>query len=51
MPPLKAGFSVEAWLAHAAYPWNWCPVLSQRDGEEKNQAGKENPKTATVKRA
>lgn len=34
-PALKAGFSVEAWVAHAAYPWNWCPVLSQRDGEEK----------------
>ena len=34
-PAPKSGFTVEAWVAEAAYPWYWCPVLSQRDGEEK----------------
>ncbi len=30
--PLVRGpaFTVAAWIAHAAYPWNWCPVISQR---------------------
>jgi len=33
--PLVRGptFTVEAWIAHAAYPWNWCPVISQRTGQ------------------
>ncbi len=26
---LNSSFSVEAWLALAAYPWNWCPVVTQ----------------------
>lgn len=34
-PPLGAeGFAVEAWLAPRAYPWNNCPILTQRDGDK-----------------
>lgn len=29
-----AGFAVEAWLAPRAYPWNYCPIITQRDGEK-----------------
>src|ERR1051325_1471580 len=25
-----AGFSVEAWVAPQTYPWNWCPIVVQR---------------------
>ena len=28
-PRLSGEFTMEAWVALAAYPWNWCPVLSQ----------------------
>jgi hypothetical protein len=28
-PRLADEFTVEAWVAPAALPWNWCPVLSQ----------------------
>ena len=28
---LSGSFSSEAWLALAAYPWNWCPVITQMD--------------------
>jgi len=28
-PDLKAGFTVEAWVALGAYPWNWAPILAQ----------------------
>ena len=32
----KSSFTVEAWVASAAYPWNWCPVVavSSSDSEE-----------------
>ncbi|MBN1387579.1 MAG: LamG domain-containing protein [Bacteroidales bacterium] len=30
---LEHAFSVEAWIALATYPWNWCPVISQNDKE------------------
>jgi len=30
VPPLKNAFTIEIWIALGAYPWNWCPVLSQR---------------------
>lgn len=34
-PPLgSAGFAVEAWLAPRAYPWNHCPIVTQREGEK-----------------
>ena len=32
---LGSSFTVEAWVSHAAYPWNWCPVLSQKDVQNK----------------
>ena len=28
-PRLGKAFTLEAWVAPAALPWNWCPVLSQ----------------------
>ena len=28
-----SSFTVEAWIAQAAYPWNWCPVISQKKDE------------------
>jgi hypothetical protein len=32
-PRLSDEFTMEAWIALAAYPWNWCPVLCQeKDG-------------------
>ena len=34
-PPLGSdGFAVEAWLAPRAYPWNHCPIITQRDGDK-----------------
>ncbi len=33
-PGLKDGFAVEAWVALGAYPWNWCPIISQADSEQ-----------------
>jgi hypothetical protein len=32
-PFTKGGdaFTVEAWIALGAYPWNWCPIVSQAD--------------------
>jgi hypothetical protein len=33
-PRLAGAFSIDAWVALAAYPWNWCPILAQeRDGD------------------
>ena len=29
VPSIGASFSVDAWLAQAAYPWSWAPVLTQ----------------------
>jgi hypothetical protein len=32
-PRLSDEFTMEAWIALGAYPWNWCPVLCQeKDG-------------------
>ena len=33
-PRLEGAFTIEAWVALGAYPWNFCPVLSQRRGED-----------------
>ncbi|UCE40085.1 MAG: LamG domain-containing protein [Candidatus Aminicenantes bacterium] len=27
-PVLSGAFTIEAWVAIAAYPWSWCPVIS-----------------------
>ena len=32
-PLLKSSFTIEAWIAMAAYPWNWCPVITQMKEE------------------
>ncbi len=31
MPKLKDAFTIEAWVALGAYPWNWCPIVSQSE--------------------
>lgn len=33
VPDLSHGFTLQAWVALAAYSWNWTPVIAQRDGE------------------
>ena len=33
-PRLSGDFSVEAWVAQGAYPWNWCPIITQQRDEE-----------------
>lgn len=30
-PTLSSAFTVEAWLAVAAYPWSWCPIVCHTD--------------------
>jgi hypothetical protein len=30
-PKLGDAFTIEAWVALGAYPWNWCPIVSQSD--------------------
>jgi hypothetical protein len=34
-PVLSSAFAIEAWVAIAAYPWSWCPVVSHTE----NSAG------------
>jgi hypothetical protein len=33
-PKLSGPFTLKAWLAFGAYPFNWCPLLQQQDGEK-----------------
>ncbi len=33
-PKLKDQFTIEAWIAIAAYPWNWCPIVSQQKDQK-----------------
>lgn len=33
-PTLNGAFSVEAWIAIGAYPFNWAPILQQQRGEQ-----------------
>ena len=33
-PRLTGTFTVQAWLALGAYPWNWCPVVAQLQGAD-----------------
>ncbi len=35
VPKLGGAFTVEAWIALAAYPWNWCPILGQYEGQKR----------------
>jgi hypothetical protein len=30
-PRLRVAFAIDAWIALAAYPWNWCSLICQRD--------------------
>jgi len=30
-PKLNHAFSIEAWIALGAYPWNWAPIVSQNN--------------------
>jgi len=32
-PRLADAFTMDAWIAVAAFPWNWCPVLSQEKND------------------
>ena len=33
-PRIGSTFSVDSWIALAAYPWNWCPIVAQeKDGD------------------
>ncbi len=34
VPKLSGSFTVEAWIAAATYPWNWCPILAQKKNEK-----------------
>ncbi|UCF43553.1 MAG: LamG domain-containing protein [Planctomycetota bacterium] len=34
-PELDDSFTIEAWLALGAYPWNWSPIVSQAEHDEK----------------
>jgi|Deesub1362A_J573_1020465.scaffolds.fasta_scaffold00427_14 hypothetical protein len=34
VPPLRDEFTFEAWIALGAYPWNWCPILSQNESKK-----------------
>ncbi|MCK4751007.1 MAG: LamG domain-containing protein, partial [Bacteroidales bacterium] len=29
MPEISGAFSIEAWIAPQAYPWNWCAIVNQ----------------------
>ncbi|MBM4025109.1 MAG: LamG domain-containing protein [Planctomycetes bacterium] len=31
VPNLERGFTVEAWIALGAYPWNWAPIAAQEN--------------------
>jgi hypothetical protein len=37
-PRLDGEFSVEAWVAQGAYPWNWCPIITQQRDEQAGYA-------------
>lgn len=37
-PKLSGDFSVQAWVAQGAYPWNWCPIVTQQRDEQAGYA-------------
>jgi len=37
-PRLSGDFSVQAWVAQGAYPWNWCPIVTQQRDEKAGYA-------------
>jgi hypothetical protein len=34
-PRLDDSFTIEAWVALGAYPWNWCPIVSEAEHGER----------------
>lgn len=34
-PGLDRAFTAEAWVAVQAYPWGWCPIVSQREAHRR----------------
>ena len=38
VPLLGGDFSIEAWVAQGAYPWNWCPIVTQQRNQEAGYA-------------
>jgi len=43
-PHISDGLTIEAWVAVAAYPWNWCPIISQRRDNEAGYAFEVGPR-------
>lgn len=37
-PRLTGDFSIQAWVAQGAYPWNWCPIVTQQRDEQAGYA-------------
>jgi hypothetical protein len=37
-PNMSGDFSIEAWVAQGAYPWNWCPIITQQRDEQAGYA-------------
>jgi hypothetical protein len=37
-PALGEGFTIEAWVAQGAYPWNWCPIVTQQHDQQAGYA-------------
>ena len=35
---MSGDFSIEAWVAQGAYPWNWCPIVTQQKDEKAGYA-------------
>jgi len=33
VPNIENGFTLQGWVAMAAYPWNWSPIVAQRQGD------------------
>jgi len=33
-PVLTGSFTIQAWLAPQAYPWNWCAIVNQQKGHK-----------------
>ncbi len=34
-PSLGRHFTMTVWIAEAAYPWNWCPIVTQAEGQSR----------------
>jgi len=43
-PRLKGNMAASAWVAFGAYPWNWCPIITQSQANEKGFSLSAGPK-------